>query len=146
MSESKMYEVMFLVSQSEAANMGSLLEHLDELFARSNATVKAMRKWDERRLTYEIDKQRRGVYILAYFSAAPESIKRFERDCNLSERIMRVLVLKADHLGDEEIAAEDDRSSLAVAGGGASQPAAPAAQVVEAVETVEVVETTSEEL
>ena len=120
MSENtKVYEAMFLISQGEAADMNSIVEHLNEIFARSNAEVVAMRKWDERRLTYEIDKQRRAVYILCYFRAQTGAIARFERDCTLSERIMRVLVLKADHLSDEEIAAEDDRSSLAGAGGGA---------------------------
>jgi len=28
-----------------------------------------MRKWDERRLAYEIKKQKRGLYILCYFKA-----------------------------------------------------------------------------
>lgn len=107
------YESMFLVSQAEGANVGSILEHIEEILGRANAEIRAMRKWDDRRLAYEIDKQRRGVYFLCYFEAPHEAIAHIERDCNLSERIMRVLILNADHLTDEEVAANDDRKGLA---------------------------------
>jgi small subunit ribosomal protein S6 len=71
-----------------------------------------MRKWDERRLAYEIDKQKRGVFILTYFKAPTSSISGLERDCNLSETILRLLVTRADHLTEEEIAANDARQAL----------------------------------
>lgn len=108
------YEVMFLISQAEAADFGGVIEHIEELFRRSDAEVLALSKWDERRLAYEINKQKRGVYLLGYFRAATSALAGFERDCNLSERIMRVLVTKADHLTAEEIASADGREDLAV--------------------------------
>lgn len=51
------YEGMFLVNQSAAAAFGECLEHINHLFERADATVVAMKKWDERRLSYEMDKQ-----------------------------------------------------------------------------------------
>ncbi|MEM9165578.1 MAG: 30S ribosomal protein S6 [Planctomycetota bacterium] len=108
------YEAMFLISQSEAADLGGVVEHIHSLFERAGATVLAMQKWDERRLAYEINKQKRGVYLLCYFQAETPSLAGFERDCNLSERIMRVLVTKADHLTEEEIASADGREELAI--------------------------------
>ncbi len=63
----KVYESMFLISQAEAADLKSAIAHIEEVLHRGDAEVVAMRKWDERRLAYEIDKQRRGVYILCYF-------------------------------------------------------------------------------
>ncbi|MEM8757267.1 MAG: 30S ribosomal protein S6 [Planctomycetota bacterium] len=116
MTEKKIgtYEAMFLISQAQAAEFGATLEHINGLFERAGAEVVAMQKWDERRLAYEIDKQKRGVYILAYFRAETSTLAGFERDCNLSESILRVLVTKADHLTEEEIAANDGREELAV--------------------------------
>src|SRR5205823_5441403 len=70
------------------------------------------RKWDERRLAYEIKKQKRGLYILAYFKAPGGSLSHIERDCNLSEKILRVLLLRADHLTVEEMQAADAREAL----------------------------------
>ncbi|MFG0259590.1 MAG: 30S ribosomal protein S6 [Phycisphaerales bacterium JB041] len=112
--KTRMYEAMFLVSQSEAADLGSIVARIEEILHRSHAEIVAMKKWDERRLAYEIDKQRRGVYFLVYFRAPTTGVAGIERDCNLGERIMRVMILNAEHLSDEEIAVHDDRAGLGV--------------------------------
>ncbi len=108
------YEAMFLISQAEAADFGGVIDHINHLFERAGAEVIAMQKWDERRLAYEIDKQKRGVYILSYFKAPTENLQNFERDCNISERILRTMVTKADHLTLEEMKAFDRRSDLEI--------------------------------
>lgn len=123
------YEVMFLISQAEANDFGGVIDHINTLFERAGAEVIAMQKWDERRLAYEIDKQKRGVYILSYIKAPTESMQSFERDCNISERILRTLVTKADHLTLEEMQAFDRRSDLQIE---AKERAAKAAEREEA--------------
>ncbi|HZW11443.1 MAG TPA: 30S ribosomal protein S6 [Phycisphaerales bacterium] len=110
---SHVYESMFLISQAEAADLNGIIAHVEEILRRGDAEILAMRKWDERRLAYEIDKQRRGLYILCYFRAPASSIAHIERDCNLSERIMRTMLLRADHLTEEEVASQEDRTGLA---------------------------------
>lgn len=107
-----LYEGMFLISQAAAAQFGETLTHINDLFGRAGATVVAMKKWDDRRLAYEIDKQKRGVYILAYFTCPTDMVGRLERDAQISSRILRLLVIKADHLSDEEIASRDERRAL----------------------------------
>jgi small subunit ribosomal protein S6 len=107
------YECMFLLSQAVAADLAGALEHINAVLGRAKAEVLAMRKWDERRLAYEIDKQKRGVYILCYFKAPANLMSHFERDCNLSEKILRVMILRADHLSPDEIQARDGRDQLA---------------------------------
>ena len=123
------YEGMFLISQAEAADFGGVIEHINHLFERAGAEVIAMQKWDERRLAYEVDKQKRGVYILSYFKAPTENLQAFERDCNISERILRTMVTKADHLTMDEMKAFDRRSDLEVE---AKERAARAAEREEA--------------
>ncbi len=106
------YEAMFLLSQSVAADLGGAVEHLKGIIAKAGATLIAMRKWDERRLAYEIRKQKRGTYILAYFSSDPTKVQIVERDCNLSEQILRTLILRVDHLTPEEMQAADGQREL----------------------------------
>jgi small subunit ribosomal protein S6 len=106
------YEAMFLISQAVAADLSGAVAHINELLARAHAEVIAMRKWDERRLAYEIKKQKRGLYILAYFKAPNTSIAHLERDCNLSEKILRAMILRADHLTEDEMRAADAREAL----------------------------------
>lgn len=107
------YEAMFLIGQTTAASeLPAVVAHIREILARANAQILAMRKWDERRLAYEIRKQKRGLYILTYFRAPNTSLPQIERDCNLSEKILRVLILRADHLTEEEMRAADASDAL----------------------------------
>lgn len=106
------YEVMFLASQAAAASFGDLVAHINHLLERTNADVLAMKKWDDRRLAYEIDKQKRGVYILAYISCPTDMVAHLERDVQISDQVMRVLITSAEHLTDEEVKAHDDRTGL----------------------------------
>jgi small subunit ribosomal protein S6 len=106
------YEAMFLIGQAAAADLSGVIQHINEILQRGHAQVIAMRKWDERRLAYEIKKQKRGLYILTYFTAPANQLSHIERDCNLSEKILRVLILRADHLTEDEMRASDARDAL----------------------------------
>ena len=107
------YETMFLISQAAAADFGSAIDHIRGLFGRIDAEIVALSKWDERRLAYEIKKQRRGIYILAYFACDPTKVAELERACNLSDQILRFMTIKADHLTLEEMQSSDDQQGLA---------------------------------
>ena len=106
------YEAMFLIGQAAAADLRSVIDHINEILTRGHAEVLAMRKWDERRLAYEIRKQKRGFYILTYFKAPGGQLAHIERDCNLSEKVLRAMILRADHLTDDEMRAFDGRDGL----------------------------------
>lgn len=106
------YEAMFLLSQAVAADLNAALDHIREIVARGHGEIIAMRKWDERRLAYEIDGQKRGYYVLVYFKAPGPQLSHIERDCNLSEKIMRTLITRCDHLTLEQIQSADARKEL----------------------------------
>jgi small subunit ribosomal protein S6 len=106
------YEAMFLIGQAASADLAGVIQHINEILQRGHAELIAMRKWDERRLAYEIKKQKRGLYILTYFRAPASQLSHIERDCNLSEKILRVLILRADHLTEDEMRASDARDAL----------------------------------
>ncbi|MCH8270674.1 MAG: 30S ribosomal protein S6 [Planctomycetes bacterium] len=127
------YEAMFLVSQAAATDLAGVIDHINHLFQRAGATVLAMSKWDERRLAFEIDKQKRGIFLLTYFTANRDAIGGLERDCNLSEILMRMLVIRADHLTEEEMRATDGREELAVEATLRAEKAAKAVQKDESV-------------
>lgn len=58
--------------------------------------IRASRLWEERRLAYPINGQRKGAYWLTYFELEAGQVTGLERDFQLSEDIMRALVLKVD--------------------------------------------------
>ncbi len=110
-----LYEGLFLLNPATtSSDFAGAVEHVRNFFTRANAELVVLRKWEERRLAYEIEGQKRGTYLLAYFRAPGSAISHIERDVNLSEKVMRVMMLKADHIGDVELelAARDADLSL----------------------------------
>ena len=109
---SYVYEAMFLLGQAAAADLTGSLEHIREIFSRNKCEVLAMRKWDERRLAYEIAKQKRGIYLLTYFQAPAPSMASIERAFNLSDQVMRQLIVKVEHMTVDEMKAADGQREL----------------------------------
>ena len=98
------YEAMFLVDSAVASTRWEeVMAAIDLVFQRADAEVINVKKWDERRLCYEIAGQKRGMYILAYFRALPVKINTLERDIRLNELFLRSLVLRRDHITEEQM-------------------------------------------
>jgi small subunit ribosomal protein S6 len=100
----KLYEGMFLIDTAlAAADWDGVLGMIRKLLEKNEAEVVSLTKWEERRLAYDIQGKSRGTYILSYFRCDGDKLVGIERDVQLSEKIMRILVLKADELTAEEI-------------------------------------------
>ena len=101
----KTYEGMFLVDAGNP-DFHAASEPARAVLDRYEAEILAIKPWEERRLAYEVRGRRRGLYILTYFKAQPDRIAELERDCQLDERILRLLVLRRDNLTEQQINAE----------------------------------------
>lgn len=97
----KQYEAMFLFDPTFGASIEACEAEIRRLMERAEAEILLCRKWDERRLAYQIDGRKRGVYVLVYFKAPPDKIAPLERDAKLSENVLRLLVLSADEVDRE---------------------------------------------
>jgi small subunit ribosomal protein S6 len=96
---------MFLVGPAANSENEGGIKLVRAVLERNAASPMVLKKWDERKLMYEINRQKRGTYIIAYFTAAPSAITGIERDVKLSEDILRVMVTDADHLNQQEMEA-----------------------------------------
>jgi small subunit ribosomal protein S6 len=97
MTAKRLYEGMFLVDSAQAAaDWDGTLAVIDNVLKRADAEVVVMRKWGERKLAYDIDRKSRGTYVLCYFRADGRRIRGIEKDVQLSEKIMRVLILTTE--------------------------------------------------
>jgi small subunit ribosomal protein S6 len=104
----KLYEAMFLVDSALAAqDWDAILDTIKSILERDEAEIVSLRKWAERKLAYPIDHKIRGTYILCYFRADGSRIRNIERTVQLSERIMRVLILNAEDRPLENIKKEN---------------------------------------
>lgn len=88
------YEAMLLVDPTVAAKeWNRVTEEVDRIAKRHGAAVLTVTKWGERKLTYQIRKSARGTYVLAYLSAPTGTLGKIKADLQLSEIVMRSLLL-----------------------------------------------------
>lgn len=97
------YEAMFLFPAGASAELEATLKTARGIIERHGGNILVLKKWDERKLAYEIGKHKRGLYVIAYFTAPGGAIAAIERDAKLSEEIIRILITRADHLNESEM-------------------------------------------
>jgi small subunit ribosomal protein S6 len=95
---------MFLIDSAlAAADWDGTVAFVENILKRADAEVVVIRKWGERKLAYDVDHKPRGTYILAYFKADPRRVSGIEKDVQLSEKVMRVLILTTEDRPQEMI-------------------------------------------
>jgi small subunit ribosomal protein S6 len=91
----RLYEAMFLVDANRAGqDWNSVTEHVHGIIKRHNGEIVNSEKWDERKLAYPIKGHARATYILIHFNAPPASIEPMLADIQISDVVLRVLVLR----------------------------------------------------
>jgi small subunit ribosomal protein S6 len=130
----KLYEAMFVMDVQASPDNQAMEGEIHRILGRAEAEILICRRWEDRRLAYEIDGRKRGSYWLTYFNAPPEKVVGIERDVQLSEKVLRVLVLHIEEVPQSEYAprpAEGEGQPAEAprpAGEPASEPAAVAAE------------------
>ncbi len=99
------YEAMFLVGPLAATEPEAGISLCRKFIESHGGQIQVIKKWDERKLSYEISGQKRGTYVIAFFKAEGAAVGAIERDVKLSEEILRVMILRADHINETEMAA-----------------------------------------
>jgi small subunit ribosomal protein S6 len=103
-AEKKLYEGMFLVDSAKAAsNWDGINAAIRRILERAGSEIVSMKKWDDRKLAYDIRGVGRGTYILTYFKADGGKIQEIEKAVHLSENIIRVLILSTEQMSKEDI-------------------------------------------
>ena len=93
----KIYEGMFVLDDARANdNWDRVVAEVRRLLEKHQARVFHLDRWDERRLAYRIKGRNRAVYAITHFTAPGDAIPHIERDCQLNDTILRVLIVR-DH-------------------------------------------------
>jgi small subunit ribosomal protein S6 len=89
----KLYEAMFIVDSNKAREGYEKMEEVClSCITRHGAEIAKCIKWDDRRLAYEIQKAKRGTFILVHFNSDTQAIQKIERQIQLSDQILRCLI------------------------------------------------------
>jgi small subunit ribosomal protein S6 len=93
----KVYEGLFIFdSDLYAKGADEVSSQVASIVEQLGGEVLLSRLWDERKLAYPIKGHRRGTYWLAYFRIDPSSVKDLTRQFQLSDSILRFLILLVD--------------------------------------------------
>ena len=105
MAKLNQYEAMFLFPPTGTMELQACIDIATQMVERHGGKIILIKKWDERKLAYEIGGQKRGLYIICFFRAEGGAIAPIERDARLSEQVLRALVTRCDELNEQEMAA-----------------------------------------
>ena len=93
----QVYEGMFILDPSKySRDPGASAQQVADIIPSNGGTILAARLWDERKLAYPIKGHKKGVYWLTYFRMEGGNLTALERQCEITDDIIRKLVLRVD--------------------------------------------------
>jgi small subunit ribosomal protein S6 len=91
------YEALFIFDANKySRDAAGVSGQVTQILQKHGGEILANRLWEERRLAYPINGQRKGMYWLTYFRLDSKALSVVEREFRLSESILRSLTLKVD--------------------------------------------------
>ena len=94
---------MFIISDTVAgADWEAAVKHVEDLLKNRGAEILKSEKWEDRKFAYKLKGHKRGAYLLVYFNAPEDSISPMKRDFELSDNVLRTLIVKVDKVGESK--------------------------------------------
>ena len=90
------YEIMYIVRPNvEESELKGIVKNFEEVLTKNGAKIESSKEMGQRELAYEIKKFKRGYYYLYEISSKDDKAeKEFNRLANLSEDIIRHMIIK----------------------------------------------------
>ncbi|QDU57767.1 30S ribosomal protein S6 [Aeoliella mucimassa] len=93
--QTQVYEGLFIFDSNRfARDQEALPGEVAEMITSEGGEVLVSRLWEERRLAYPINGQRKGTYWLTYFRSPTSAISVLNRKCEIHDGVLRQLVIK----------------------------------------------------
>ena len=91
----RLYKGLFLIDNVPAnSDWDGVVKSIHDILAKNGAEILKTEKWGEKKLAYKIKSHKRGTYVLIHFNAENTSITQMKRDFQLSEFLIRSLILR----------------------------------------------------
>lgn len=88
------YEAVVVLSVKNGDEATQSLVAKFKALAEANGTLESVDEWGKRKLAYEIDDEAEGYYVLFNFESEPAFPAEFERIANITDGVLRSLVVK----------------------------------------------------
>ena len=89
------YEIMYVIRQTVLEDdRKALIEELNTIFTSRGAEVTNVNEWGMKDLAYEIQKHKKGYYVVLDVVSNDEARIEFDRIVRIKENIIRYIILK----------------------------------------------------
>lgn len=90
------YEVVYIIKPDVTEEGIKALVEKFKAIVESNGEIENIDEWGKRRMAYAIDDIAEGYYVLMNFKAAHDIPKEMDRVFNISEDILRHMIIKIE--------------------------------------------------
>ena len=97
MAEQRSYEIVFIINpDAEDSEVMRLTEAAQKIITDQGGKIVKTEMMGKRRLAYEIDHKRDGVYVLLEVEGSGREIAEFERRMRVNDRVLRYMTVRVD--------------------------------------------------
>jgi len=92
------YELLFITNaEYDEEKVASIMKRYQDVITRGQGVVNTSEKWGKRRLAYEINDLREGLYILMTFDSGREVAAEIDRLMKIDQDVLRHMISRMDH-------------------------------------------------
>lgn len=92
------YELLFITHPDyDEEKIAAVMKRYEDVISGGKGVVKTSEKWGKRRLAYELNGLREGLYILMVFEADREVSAELDRLMKIDQDILRHMISRLDH-------------------------------------------------
>lgn len=89
------YEVLYVIDNTaEDSVKDTVIQRFSDIVMEAGGTVDTVDRWGAKKLAYPIDYKTEGYYVLMNFTGNPEVPAEIERVMNITDSIMRHMVIR----------------------------------------------------
>ena len=93
------YEIMYIIRPTVLEDdRNALIAELNDIFTSRGAEILLQDEWGMKDLAYEIQKHRKGYYVVLNVLTNDEARNEFDRIVKIRETVIRHLIIRRDDL------------------------------------------------
>ncbi|MFQ5543001.1 MAG: 30S ribosomal protein S6 [Nitrospiria bacterium] len=97
LNQNDCYETLFILKQSlSEEEVTAVIEKVKAVIEREEGKVAGFTNWGKKKLAYEVQKERKGIYIALHYQGTGKTNIELERHFRFTESIIRDIILKID--------------------------------------------------
>lgn len=109
------YETVVIIdSTADEAKTTERIDKFSAIVTAADGEIREIQKWGRRKLAYEINRRRDGIYVLIRFTAEPVVLKEIDHRLKLDEMILRHMTVIQEEDEPEPVIVEGSGSSVII--------------------------------